>query len=128
MWVGRFVPAVWIDGFDQQDPLQAKMAELMVSSVVPQSARVIGAKNDREQYRESAIESWALESITVPTLVLHGDADSLVPYANAQVAAARIPSANLITIEGGGHFMYVTKAKELSEHVMNFINSTRAEE
>ena len=123
MWVGRFIPSMWIDGFDPTDPLQVKMVDLIVSSIVPQSAGLEGAKNNREQYGESAIESWPLESITVPTLVLHGDADSLVTFSNAQMAARRIPGANLVTIEGGGHFMYVTQAKELSEHIMNFINS-----
>ena len=44
-----------------------------------------------------------LEKIAVPTLVLHGKADPLVPYAHGEDTARRIPGARLVGIEGMGH-------------------------
>ena len=44
-----------------------------------------------------------LSRITSPTLVLHGKADPLVPYACGEDTAQRIPGAKLVGIEGMGH-------------------------
>src|SRR5882672_5108252 len=44
-----------------------------------------------------------LRSLHVPTLVVHGDADILVPVENGRRVAAAIPGARLLEIEGMGH-------------------------
>jgi len=44
-----------------------------------------------------------LSRITSPTLVLHGRADPLVPYAHGEDTAQRIAGARLIGVEGMGH-------------------------
>ena len=45
----------------------------------------------------------ALSRITVPTLVVHGKADPLVPFACGEDTARRIPGARLQLIAGMGH-------------------------
>ncbi|WP_167784669.1 alpha/beta hydrolase [Ramlibacter rhizophilus] len=40
-----------------------------------------------------------------PTLVIHGDQDGRVPYAQGETAAALIPGARLVTVGEGGHLM-----------------------
>ena len=45
----------------------------------------------------------ALKSIAVPTLVIHGKADALVPFAHGQDTAKRIPKAQFVPIDGMGH-------------------------
>jgi pimeloyl-ACP methyl ester carboxylesterase len=54
----------------------------------------IGASPSREA---------ALGSLRVPSLVVHGDADRLVPLENGRATAAAIPGARLEIIEGMGH-------------------------
>ena len=44
-----------------------------------------------------------LSRITSPTLVLHGKADPLVPFAHGEDMAQRIPGARLVGIDGMGH-------------------------
>ena len=44
-----------------------------------------------------------LGSLRAPTLVIHGDADILVPVENGRNVAAAIPGARLVEIEGMGH-------------------------
>lgn len=44
-----------------------------------------------------------LARITAPTLVVHGTADPLVPFACGQDTARRIPGARLVSIHGMGH-------------------------
>jgi pimeloyl-ACP methyl ester carboxylesterase len=74
------------------------------------------ANYDRSFYPEGAIRQWAavmttphrteqLKSVNVPTLVLHGDADILIPPAAGRHTAACIPNAELKIIEGWGHNM-----------------------
>jgi pimeloyl-ACP methyl ester carboxylesterase len=45
----------------------------------------------------------ALGSLGVPSLVVHGDADRLVPPGNGRATAAAIPGSHLEIIEGMGH-------------------------
>ena len=45
----------------------------------------------------------ALRSVTKPTLVVHGDADPLVPIAGGFDTAEAIPGAKMLVIEGMGH-------------------------
>jgi pimeloyl-ACP methyl ester carboxylesterase len=44
-----------------------------------------------------------LHKLKVPTLVIHGDADPLVPYAEGVRTAEAVPGARLLTLERVGH-------------------------
>lgn len=57
--------------------------------------------------------SW-LDQIQKPTLVMHGDADRLVPYANGKVVAGRIAGAKFLTLPGAAH-IYSTDVPGVSE-------------
>jgi pimeloyl-ACP methyl ester carboxylesterase len=51
----------------------------------------------------------ALGSVTVPTLVIHGTADPLVPAEHGKSTADAIPGAKLLLVEGMGHDLPHTK-------------------
>jgi pimeloyl-ACP methyl ester carboxylesterase len=51
----------------------------------------------------SGDRTGGLRSVTVPTLVIHGDADPLIPVAGGRATAAAVPGATLLVIEGMGH-------------------------
>ena len=51
------------------------------------------------------MNSYPLEKLTVPTLIVHAKDDSLVSYDAARQAADRIPGARLVSIERGGHLL-----------------------
>ncbi|MGC1420322.1 MAG: alpha/beta fold hydrolase [Acidimicrobiales bacterium] len=51
----------------------------------------------------SGSRSAALTRVTIPTLVLHGDADTLIDPSGGRRTAAMIPGARFILIEGMGH-------------------------
>src|SRR5262249_20651713 len=44
-----------------------------------------------------------LPDLAVPTLIIHGEADPLVPVAWARRAQQKIPGARLVTLPGVGH-------------------------
>ena len=50
-----------------------------------------------------AARAAELAAVTAPTLVVHGKADPLVPYACGQDTAQRIPGARMVGIDGMGH-------------------------
>ena len=46
-----------------------------------------------------------LPSLDVPTLVVHGELDALVPLANGELIAKTIPGAELVVVPGSGHLL-----------------------
>jgi pimeloyl-ACP methyl ester carboxylesterase len=46
-----------------------------------------------------------LGQIKVPTLVIHGDDDPMVPLSGGEATAAAIPNATLKVVKGMGHVM-----------------------
>ena len=65
-----------------------------------------------------------LKAITVPTLVLHGDDDQIVPYENAAVLQAQLlPDATLKLYEGYPHGMLTVNADVLNADILAFIKA-----
>jgi non-heme chloroperoxidase len=65
-----------------------------------------------------------LEAITVPTLVMHGDDDQIVPYADAGVLSAKIiKGAKLKIYQGYPHGMLTVHADVLNPDLLEFIRS-----
>jgi len=53
-------------------------------------------------------EKWLnrLDEIAIPTLVIHGTEDLVLPYAHGLALKAEIPNAKLLTLSGTGHELY----------------------
>jgi pimeloyl-ACP methyl ester carboxylesterase len=62
-----------------------------------------------------------LPSITAPTLVVHGADDPLIPAENGRILAERIPSAELILLEGARHRYQLEKPAEAEAAVLDFL-------
>lgn len=60
----------------------------------------------------------ALQSVTVPALVIHGDADPLVPVEGGIDTADSIPGAELMIIEGMGHSLHPEVAPQVIEAIV----------
>ena len=52
-----------------------------------------------------AVNSYPLEDIDVPTLVVHARDDTMASCASAEAAVKRIPGARLVVHPRGGHLM-----------------------
>ena len=59
--------------------------------------------------------------ITVPTYVMHGTADRVVPYENAAVIKARIPQALVLTVEGCGHVCWLERPHALNRLLVEVV-------
>lgn len=63
-----------------------------------------------------------LPRLRVPTLVLHGDEDRLIPIENGEVVARRIPGAQFELVTQAGHMMTTDQPEICSRLVMDFLS------
>jgi pimeloyl-ACP methyl ester carboxylesterase len=66
-----------------------------------------------------------LDRLAAPTLVLHGQADELLPAANAELLAATVPGARLELLAGAGHFFAWEQPERTAELVLDFLQVAR---
>ena len=67
-----------------------------------------------------------LARVQVPTLVIHGDADRIVPFASSgQRTAKMIPGARLVVVSGGPHFISWTHVDEVNAALLSFLKEEK---
>ena len=81
--------------------------------------RMAGTFNDIEQAR--LLPDFPFERIAVPTLIVHGTRDPLVPFAQAQTLAGRIPSAEFLALQDAEHAVVFTHRNEIRRRVTAFL-------
>ncbi|MFN3313439.1 MAG: alpha/beta fold hydrolase [Hyphomonas sp.] len=76
-------------------------------------------------YQILAFAGWSslpfIRLLKMPSLVIMGDADTIVPVANGHILNFALPDARLHIIEGGGHLFLVTRAEETGSIVRAFM-------
>jgi pimeloyl-ACP methyl ester carboxylesterase len=82
---------------------------LFPAGVNRQLAAILATGNRKEE----------LKSVGVPTLVIHGDADPLVPVENGYDTADTIPGAKLVIVEGMGHDMPPANWPQIIDAITN---------
>jgi pimeloyl-ACP methyl ester carboxylesterase len=63
-----------------------------------------------------------LEAVSVPTLVIHGSADTLVNVSGGRATAAAVPGAELLVVEGMGHDLPREVWPEITDRVCALID------
>lgn len=88
----------------------------------------LGTKKNDEAFAKSVSPIWYVNKKSPPTLIIHGDADSTVPYVQSQELLEKYKSvgvrAELITVSGGGHGKFTKeKNNELGKNIIDFLLS-----
>ena len=65
-------------------------------------------------------DSYIIEDLQVPTLILHAKDDKLASYADVEKAWDRFPNSTLVSFETGGHLM-VGHEEEVKDAVIAFV-------
>jgi len=115
----RFVKALAGPSFVHPEGSQERLVnDSMQRSNRPKGSyrQMLAAMADRERWR-------LLAGITAPTLVIHGTADPLIPYACGQDTAARIAGAKLLGIEGMGHDFPPGAVAQMMARLMPFLQA-----
>jgi pimeloyl-ACP methyl ester carboxylesterase len=63
-----------------------------------------------------------LTRLSVPTLVIHGENDRLVPPGNGQLIASRIPGARLVLLKNASHIFITDQELESHKAIVGFLN------
>ena len=95
-------------------------------------SELTGASYDRSFYPEGSLRQWAavmtspprterLKKLRIPTLVLHGTADTLIPCAAGRHTAECIPGSEYHEIEGWGHDLPLGILPELFGLILPFV-------
>lgn len=64
-----------------------------------------------------------IKKITVPVLIIHGDADKTVPIkASGDKTAAMLPHAKYIVYKNAPHGLFITEKEKLNTDLLNFIS------
>jgi pimeloyl-ACP methyl ester carboxylesterase len=71
----------------------------------------------------SSDRSARVERLAMPTLVVHGELDPLIPVENGIALAKRIPGARLEILEGVGHMPNIEAPARIVELVNDFLRS-----
>lgn len=101
--------------------------QIMIKAFVKEmeQAFVDPARAGKSASQRKAVEgvdvSAPLKKIKIPTLVLHGGDDAIVPVAVGKKTAAAITGSELEIFEGTGHLLLAETPKRLYEKVWEFI-------
>jgi pimeloyl-ACP methyl ester carboxylesterase len=97
---------------------QAVQASWNVAAGASPTASVACVPTWHEDFRKD------LAGIDIPTLVIHGDADRIVPIAaSGQRTAKLIKGARLVAIKDGPHAINWTHAEETNHELVNFLGA-----
>lgn len=109
------VNAVWAD------PAKRRFVLELAATVSWRGARKPGLDNDMACF--AAIDDLQLDGIAVPTLLVHGRADTDCSPQHSEAAAARIPGAQMLWIEHGGHLSMFTDADSdaIQARILHFL-------
>ncbi len=98
------------------------MQQWGISMMLPMSVPIAIACNEAMVDTDFRAE---LRAITVPALVIHGDADASAPLAlTGAKTAALIPHCELKVYEGAPHGLFITHRERLNADIMQFVGRT----
>ncbi len=102
--------------------LAEHMAELMMTfaeqQILPPSKDALAAQLGAVMGHDTFDR---LGEITHPTLILHGDADVLVPPKNSELLARGIPHSTLELFPGNGHALNIQSKDEFNRAILEFL-------
>jgi poly(3-hydroxyalkanoate) depolymerase len=78
-------------------------------------------------YQLMAMWGWSslpfLPFLSTPTLIMMGDKDRIVPLINGRVLQYFMPNAKLHIVEGGGHLFIVSRLKQITPVLRQFLDA-----
>jgi len=117
------VPAPAVAKLLFHDPSKAPDLAAMTDAQVTVLAadRIAHAMYTWDPYMHNPKLRYLLHRITVPTLLIWGASDGVVPVTYAEAYRAMIPGAQLVIIPEAGHLPHVEQPELILQHVLSFI-------
>ncbi|QBD80207.1 alpha/beta hydrolase [Ktedonosporobacter rubrisoli] len=106
------VLAGWLPG--------AKSPADMLRTLMLNRLRKAGYKIDMEQF--ALMPAYPLEKISAPTFILHGTADTDVPFEHGELLASRLPHAHFMALKNAGHTAFWTRQEQVIPALRSFLH------
>jgi len=89
--------------------------------------RNTGLRSQFYTIRQSFVpgQEYDLEKIDVPTLIIHGEKDSIIPIKNAITFSQKIKNSKFVKIPKFDHDIHHNAVKEMSEAIENFLKEIK---
>jgi 3-oxoadipate enol-lactonase len=99
---------------------QKELAERLKNQVLSISPKILISTLNALLKRKDACSS--LNRITVPTLILCGEEDSVISPSQSQFLHRNIPGSTFIKLEKAGHLSNLDQPEVFNKHVLKFIS------
>jgi 3-oxoadipate enol-lactonase len=110
--------------FNYSERCRAKHPERIAEDIAQRLAHPFPEQAYRAQMWAAMLHNChgRLHRIQVPTLVVHGSEDRMIPVENGRELAERIPGAQLLELKEIGH-LYPTEAPDVDETIAAFLQA-----
>lgn len=112
----RMRPAMTDEFFDANDALLADIVDWRLASDASDAAR---------EAQAAAVTTFdasdELATLTLPTLVMHGTADRVLPVGNAELLAEALPHATVEFVDGGSHLFFLEASDRVNRRLQEFL-------
>jgi pimeloyl-ACP methyl ester carboxylesterase len=86
----------------------------------------LAATNEGYLAQAMGTSQWSgydrLPTIGTPTMVLHGEIDRLVPLANGEILADRIPQVELVVVPGANHVLTTDEPEQVNKVLLDWLD------
>jgi hypothetical protein len=114
----------WVE-FILGDTSQTEYFQSLTDCLTPPSPRSTGLQNDLLQI--ASLSPSLLKAIHTPTLIVHGQKDKLVPFAQAETAASLLPQALFLPLPEAGHIVLLgSAARGAQSRIAEFLKKHHA--
>lgn len=99
-------------------PILVESANSIMRSAVDEASIV----KDLQALRDRPDSTPLLPQINVPTLIIHGADDQIIPLAEAQAMQAAIPNCRLAVLQNAGHLLNLEQPERFNEAFAHFVD------
>ncbi|WP_336327250.1 alpha/beta fold hydrolase [Halovenus sp. HT40] len=125
------------DGADERETIRHRMAPAIGEEFVENNPETVEQIIDwrleqdagevaRESQGAAGVNfdvSERVHEIDLPTLILHGTDDRVLPVENSELLAEKIPNNRFETIDGGSHLFMIEDSKQVNSILREFLES-----
>lgn len=84
------------------------------------------ASGDAREAQAEGVQAFDVQdrlgAVDVPTLVLHGTVDRVLPVENGRMVADGIPDAEFVPIEDGSHLFFIEAHETVTDYIHSFFD------
>ena len=114
----RTMPYTFAPGWAERNP--ERFEEILAARLEHPTSYETIETHVQACYRFYA-DGCAVEQIEAPALVIHGDADLIVPVENGRRLAERLPNARYVELPGRGHNLPLEEPETINPLVLDFL-------